>query len=554
LRETNALSLSGTIRVSNAKLMMTDLPTALGLALLVWLVAIWWQKRNLDSFPSERLGGIGLISLVAGGVLGFVVLLRPQTFILVPTLFVAMILVFWRRPMLGLREAGLCLLGLVLAISPWLWRGWEMTGRIVINDPGQTTFLTEQYNLVPGSPRLQTLPGEMASEFDKRVQRTILNFIREYPDIVAQFISAHLLHNQVETLLALPSSSWFVYRFDSPFITNWRQQPAKLWEACCSPDAFVAALPFWNQWQGNLPSVSWLPLLTNLSLISLGIGVSWHRKGLGGLVPLGASLVYNFGNALGRYSGWRFILPVDWTAILYYAIGLGQVTLWLVALYLRDKAFVLDEATNFGKASTELASRETHARHWRGFIQYAAVGIVILLLGFYPVLAEWAISPRYPLLVKEELIARLDLKRVLNPAEIATGFSAEQILYAKEVVVLQGRALYPRYYRAGQGGSLDGWAAYASRDYNRLGFYLLGPVESHVVLALNEVPGSGSIPAFPNASDVVVIGCPEGNYIEALAVVLQDAAHGALVSSVLPAVTSSDQASTSKPVCPLLHP
>ena len=554
LRESNALSLSGTIRVSNAKLMMTDLPTALGIALLVWVVAIWWQKRGQDPHQRERLGRTGLIPLIAGGVLGFVVLLRPQAFILVPALFTAMILIFWCRPILGLREGGLCLLGLTLAISPWLWRGWEMTGRIVINDPGQTTFLTEQYNIVPGSPRLQALPGESASEFDKRVQQTILKFIREHPGIVAHFISAHFLHNQVETLLALPSSSWFSYRYDSWIITNWRRQPAKLWEECCSLDAFVAVMPFWKQWQGDLPGESWLPLLINLALISLGIGVSWHRKGVGGLVPLGASLVYNFGNALGRYSGWRFILPVDWTAILYYAIGLGQVTLWLVALYMREKVFALDEDRNFGKACSRLGSSETHTWHWRGVIQYAAVSAVILLLGFCPLWAEWIIPPRYPLGAKEELIARLDLERVLNPAETAAGFSIKQILNSKEVVVLQGRALYPRYYRAEQGGSMDGWAAYVSRENNRLGFTLMGPIESRVVLVLNDVPGSGSIPAFPNASDVVVIGCPEGNYVEALAVVLQNAAHDVLVSSALPNITSTNKPSTTEPACPPVQP
>jgi hypothetical protein len=101
---------------------------------------------------------------------------------------------------------------------------------------------------------------------------------------------------------------------------------------------------------------------------------------------------------------------------------------------------------------------------------------------------------------------------------------------------------------------MDGWAAYASRDYNRLGFFLMGSIESHVVLALDGMPGSGSIPAFPNASDVIIIGCPEDNYVDALAVVLLDKAHEVLVSSVLPTVTSGDQAATSKPVCPLLHP
>ena len=38
-------------------------------------------------------------------------------------------------------------------------------------------------------------------------------------------------------------------------------------------------------------------------------------------------------NALVRNSGGRYILPIDWVGIFYYSIGLGQLTLWVVAYF-----------------------------------------------------------------------------------------------------------------------------------------------------------------------------------------------------------------------------
>ena len=50
---------------------------------------------------------------------------------------------------------------------------------------------------------------------------------------------------------------------------------------------------------------------------------------------------------------------------------------------------------------------ETQAWHCRGFIQLLLISVAILLLGFFPLFAEWAIPPRYPLLTKEQVIAML---------------------------------------------------------------------------------------------------------------------------------------------------
>jgi hypothetical protein len=68
-----------------------------------------------------------------------------------------------------------------------------------------------------------------------------------------------------------------------------------------------------------------------------------------------------------------------------------------------------------------------------------------------------------------------------------------------------GRAIYPRFYRAG-GGEPDRNSFYSPLDYTRLVFTVIGPY--------NLVPGGvvipGEKPNFPiNGSDVIVFGCSE---------------------------------------------
>ena len=80
-------------------------------------------------------------------------------------------------------------------------------------------------------------------------------------------------------------------------------------------------------------------LLLNLFLISLGLSISMRKKRLMGVLPLTFFLGYNLANALGRTSGGRYIVPVDWIIILYFVIGLFQICLWIFGAVTEKKAF-----------------------------------------------------------------------------------------------------------------------------------------------------------------------------------------------------------------------
>ncbi len=88
----------------------------------------------------------------------------------------------------------------------------------------------------------------------------------------------------------------------------------------------------------------------------------------------------------------------------------------------------------------------------------------------------------------------------------------------EQVVIGHGRALYPRFYLSHEGeGSGEYWQAFQDRDYNRLGFILVGSGPAQIVLPIDDAPEY-----FPHASDAVVIGCRMGDYVEALAVIIQE--------------------------------
>ncbi|MBN2503043.1 MAG: glycosyltransferase family 39 protein, partial [Anaerolineales bacterium] len=135
-RERNAIALSGEIGVSHSKLLMTDFPAALGLALLTLVCLLWlrnWEKRRA-------------LALVTGGLLGLFLLLRSQAIVLVPVFLLAVVVLQYRNPKRLLESAGLLVLGVALAILPWMYRNYQQTGNFGYSQPLQALYLAKQYS------------------------------------------------------------------------------------------------------------------------------------------------------------------------------------------------------------------------------------------------------------------------------------------------------------------------------------------------------------------------------------------------------------------------
>jgi hypothetical protein len=512
LRERNAIDLSRVIGTSHAKLMMSDLPAAVGVVLLAWVLVRWLRA------PEERRS----YPILLGGILGSLMLIRPQIIVLVGAVFLILLVAFWQRLKGGLFAGGLILLGLVLSLGPWMWRGWRLTGGLVLNDPSQMAFLTQQYNLEPGVSRLQRSPGESEGEFARRVNQTLVDFVRQYPGVVAGFMGAHFVHNQVESVLILPTSYGMVNNPDSDLFPYWRDRWPRLWEDCCSPNAYVTRFPFWGQWEGELAGESLLAISLNLILVSIGIAVALKRRGVSGWVPLALSLAYSLSSAVGRYSGWRLILPADWVSLMYYAIGLGQASFWALSIYSGGRlSSAIEMLVDHQQVDLQHVVPAS-GRFSRFFTPGTAVAFGIFLLGCSVLLVDQWVPARY-----SESPALGTLNAVKTGA--VEGEGLRTFLNQEKAVMITGRALYPRYYKANDGEPGDDWPAYNQLPFARLGFFLAGPTPAHIIMAMDAPPE-----VFPNASDVLVIGCQGEDLIHALVIEINDGVDGVLTHPAYP--------------------
>jgi hypothetical protein len=491
LRERNSIGLSGDIGVSHSKLLMSDLPATAGLVFITLLI-IWWLKDSSRKyyFPLGIGGGIGLI-----------LLLRPQFTVIIPVVILLVILKFIKHPSQAAKSIGLLSVGFALTLTPWFYRSYHQTGRIALNDPNQMAFLTQQYRLQPGTGEIRIESGESTADYIQKINTYLKEFIIQHPLEVTGFISAHFLHNEVEMVQAVPLSFWYIQNPDSELFPYWRTQWEKLWGDCCSVQPYVDAIGFWDQQPASISTNQFLPLFLNLTLISIGLAATWSRFGLVGLVPLALSLAYSFSTAIGRYSGWRLILPADWVVFLYLSIGIGQVAIWLIT-------FITHTNVNFSKSD----DGRLLDRGFRPPVKFPFPGIILCTflfgLGLLPILVETIIPQRYVPISEREL---------LRSQELFTDEEIDHFLESDQSVVVEGRALYPRYYRSGIGEPGEGWTAFSERYYDRLGFILAGPETGSIILPLEDSPET-----FPNAVDVVVIGCQEEEFIDAAAVILFD--------------------------------
>jgi hypothetical protein len=543
LREANSIALTGRITTSNAKLLMADVPAMLVTLAFVTLAVIW-----LKNLQEHRL-----YALLAGGVLGIAILIRPETFLYFLTLLGLTALLYLPRKHFRLWIQGVLLvsLGVSLALAPWIWRNWRMTGQIVLDSPimrlelivlryrpaadsGQgpavpqptlrtpppqqitetapspSTAIPTQPETPPATvitptpkdgasapPTAVTSPPAEATppppsrrfsyqEFLDYFQAETTQFIRKNPGQILKFITVHFTHNQLQSLMIMPTT----FRgFDSLTAYLGHRTPETFWEDCCSSLNYIRRLPYWRRWDGSFPSQATIPLLLNSLLIAIGISEAWKRSRWAGFFPLLISTAFFLMNAIFRNSGGRYIVPTDWTSILYFSIGLAKISTSAIESIRGQKI-----AEDFKLMVEKPLRARTPVSSWIGW----AVGI--FLVGCLLPIVEFSIPPRYTDEKKSAMVQALENSDLLSGAERA----ALQGFIDNKGLVYAGRALYPNFYPANvyQPGS----RLSPNRAYPRLTYYLVGPNSKAIHLPLRKSPAY-----FPNAADVLVFLCPDGS-------------------------------------------
>jgi len=510
-----ANTIAGTLviwTVSQPKMMMSEFPTAVCLALLTLFLILWLNGTERRPY----------FALAAGGVLGLATLIRHNVWLLLPVILLATLLVYGRKWRRWLFSCGLFLLAMLLAIAPWMWRNYNMghspfyflsalqgavwenryVPEIPVESPSNGAKATPDTNRplspIEGPAALTpSAPGISGAAGGRQAESGIAAFFTRYQKVIYNAAN-NFSHNLITSALTIPLTLQFD---DLPHVV---QVPDSMWD---------------YGWTGKLSGATSLLLFCNLAIISMGLGLSWARLKIAGMAPFLVYLGYNLASGLARTSGGRYIVPADWVVYFYYGLGLVQLTLWAIAVvWGRDmsKAGVLS-SWQFAPAGSDSLQRKLVASTalrawWKGGL---AIVLAFFMIGLTLPLSDIVFHSNYPRLTKSQVFQLLAQSGLLDKigftsqqAEIFAGLANSQVAY--------GRALYPRFLDP----KSDPYAreAYSDLPDNipHLVFSLIRPQAlSTVAFPLKSAPDY-----FPNASDVVVIGCKNGKYMEPFAVVI----------------------------------
>ncbi len=489
-REMN--NIQGTLWVlsTNSRVLMSESLVTLLLALFVFLLVSWFKERNRTLYLIGSAGALGLAGMV-----------RLNPFLLAPVTILAILLVNGKEWKKGLSAAFVFTAVFMLTLLPYMMQSYDRHGKLLffqstlsgvvmdqrafyaLNSPAPVTAVTPE-----AQPTLA--PVEITPEVEEPVNET-WNKITG----VSRYASAHFFHNLVDGAAIFPTG------LTLESLEKTIKAPHSFWSA----DA-----------NGELTAGQFIMMFLALTVIALGAAAGWSRGRWAGLVPAGFMAAYSLATAAARTSGGRYFIPSDWVFLLYYAVGLSQLVIWLSG-WLTDKQAetVLQPIGSMTFAKVAV---------WKPVV----ITIAFMVAGSVPVILDRAIPPKYTQLQKYELRSQWKQDWMLKPLGL-TEQQWDSFIAQPASFIFKGRALYPRYYEQGQ-GEPDRFSAGRVQNFPRLVLEVIGPagVEGMVtgVLPLEKMPD-----ALPNGADVTVLGCRGEWNDDLLAVIIEGEDGGILLRS-----------------------
>jgi len=394
--------------------------------------------------------------LTIGGFLGLSALIRLQSVILLAPLVIFSLIIFWiDRRTEWKRGMLLIITGLIFVITPWFVRNYFAASGLVVDNPiSQSMVLARRWSGDNGNTLIPQRPGETTAQYTGRLTSIALENLRRDPTRILNVAANHFFNNLLSSLQIFPVRD----RLESPAELLWPEHA--FWQTDSRNPALLVFYTF---------------------LLALGLASAWQVYRWLGLLPFGFSLGYHAWTALFFSSGDRFLLPIDWTWILYYCLGVLAI-LKIVFIGLRNANWFFTYSSTSVKT---LVVRDS----WQ---QVFFASVIIVMVGLSLPLTEKIFPERYPVLNQEQLVTSSDL-HILE---------SEKIVY--------GRAIYPRFYEARDGEPGSGKLGYGESDEPRLVFWMVGPDPGLVIVPLENTPDF-----FPHASDIWVVGKLEAGVLRA---------------------------------------
>jgi len=446
--------------LSYSKLYLSEIPTAILLALFL-LLGLRWIKLG---FPAS-------FSFLMGGVLGVAMLIRTQTVVALPV-FLFFALASAPKSILAIIK-GVILSSflIVIVVSPWLWRNWRITGELMFDNPAsQTANLALRYSRLNGDDvNVFQMPGETNSDYKNRLLGIARRSILLNPLESIKAVGNSFLNHGVNNILLFP-------------LRNDLQNIGELW---------IPGSAFWESWEGSPNLIQKVSLGFYIFLFGLGVATAWQKNGLLGFLPLGLNLAYNLWTSIALLSGQRFMVSMDWSVYLYYMIGifalLSSFLFFLKSGRLRVlKWFEIDTPTDFQPIGKK--------RIW----QYICAGLLFFGAGLSIPFSEKIFLKRYPSVYQESVREKVLSAPVLDTMGVSSA-CLKEVIVDKDLMFYEGRALYPRYYAAGDGEPFTDAVGYKPVQVSRIVFEMIGQRNNRIVFPILVPPDF-----FPNASDVTL--------------------------------------------------
>ncbi len=260
-------------------------------------------------------------------------------------------------------------------------------------------------------------------------------------------------------------------------------------------------LPYWDQeWDGGIVAGGWIPLCASLLFLTTGFSKAWKQNSLISVVPGLILLAYLGANTASMVSGGRYIVPLDWVLPLYYGIGVWAVTSSIMIKQDVEEQFEALRISNSSGLKT--------GSQWVRFF-----GIVLIIgLACLPAVLGLLNPAEQGALTKLEVLDAMKKSGVELPNDI-NWHEMEKFARNDESIIMRVKAMYPRWMKTGEGDTGGAGSAFSSLPFDHLSFVAIDGDNNiqNVVLPVNQ-----QISYLPDASEVYVIGCAGGTYIDSV--------------------------------------
>ena len=489
IRERNALFLGEHITVSHVKTVMTEPLALLGLLLFIYLLLLWVKSENQKPW----------LVILMGGVFGMVVLIRIELLAMLPA-FGLMTLVYFRRQwktwLFGVGTAGLAIM---IMITPWMIRNYRVEGRLELDKSFYIRWIFDQYQdyFLPERETREDagiIPLDQHSTMTS-AGRNLLFAVKDpgspdskqaQGDSPAAYFLDHFVNNLQQTIYYLPNNHQPLLTVGSlKYVLPGEAEAADLEGDQFSEkylERYVKGLPYWRlDWDGVLVPRSYLPLMITLGLISLGLSQVRRDKLWFILMLILMLITQSVVYALLSGSGGRSITIVEWIPLLFFGFGLsGLLSNSIQLLNLSPPSLSAEDNSSPGDLDPNRARKKKYS-------SLALAGIVCA--GLVLPLSEVLIPTPF---TDTTLEIQLENLRQETGYKVPTGVGGQVILY--------GKALYPRFFDAGDRMDDDRRGLIPDYSFNRVEFYLVGTQNAWVAL-----PSRDKVKFLPHGSEVLVI-------------------------------------------------